>query len=112
MTQSDLIPGEPDTISAITNDMKAAYTFGDAATLAGLGGSSGEGWDCPCCSSHRTLKERRDHKGAKCTVCATGFDVIEVVMRGHALSFLDALSKMQEALAALKDNKTGDLFDD
>lgn len=111
MTQSDMLPGEPHGVNAVANAIRAAFTFGEAATLAGLSGSSRAGWDCPSCSGSTTINERVDHRGGRCGACGWGFDVINLVRFAHGLTFLQALTKMQDHLSAqLKDVKTGDLF--
>ncbi|MDJ0921070.1 MAG: hypothetical protein QNI84_08070 [Henriciella sp.] len=95
-------------LSSRIEALKSALVFGDAAQAVGLQGSSEHGWNCPTCLSGLSLKERRDHKGARCSVCGTGFDALKVVMTVERLGFPAAVTFLEDL--ASSEAETPDLF--
>lgn len=94
--------------------VKDALCFGECAQAAGLAGSSRVGWDCPACGGEKTVRERPDHQGGRCSACGAGFDTIEIGWRGQGLGFLQGLALLERVVkdkAARKAGRgSGDLF--
>ena len=89
-------------------DVKAKLSFGEVATALRLKGSSRAGWDCPC-GAPCGLKEERGHRGARCSACANGVDVIGLWMGAQRVGFVAAVRGLEDLIEA-RDRKaaTGD----
>lgn len=109
--------GEP-IARASLDDLREALNegmvFGEAASFAGLNGSSPSGWDCPACDTVSALKEAHAHKGARCEMCGTGFDMIGVVMTSRSLSARATAIALVDHMQARDARciETADLFGD
>ncbi len=81
--------------------VKAQLVIGEVAQALSLKGCSRGGWECPACQSLGTLKERADHKGARCSnaACASGFDAPGLVMTARGLSARGALVFLERVIA-------------
>lgn len=117
---SDLFGGAPRNVardgldfSATIVRLKNALTFGDVASGLGLSGASRHGWDCPRCGGERTVRERPDHRGARCKACDKGYDVLGLVMEAEDLGARAGARRLQ-AILDKRDaagSAPGDLFD-
>lgn len=100
--------------SARVARVQRVLAFGDVAWKVAIG-SSRYGWSCPCCGGRSSVRERLDHKGARCRSCGEGFDVLKFALRflgksdGETLTWLEALADAKEEKAA-KARSTPDLF--
>lgn len=80
---------------------KAQLTFGEVAQALGLKGSSREHWECPACGMLHALRERPDHKGARCSnpACAKGCDAPGLVMTARGIGARAALVFLERIIA-------------
>ena len=72
--------------------------FGDAATLAGLEGSSRDGWDCPSCEGHSSVVEAAGNKSATCGICDEYFSMTDIVQSACGWDYGQAVAMLDEVL--------------
>jgi len=92
-----------DDLSARISAAKAALVFGDVAVALGLKGSSRTGWECAACGGDATVRERPDHKGARCRLadCSKGFDLVGLVMSARGVGARAAVAFLERVVAEL-----------
>lgn len=81
--------------------VKAALVIGEVASALGLKGVSRDGWECAACGSLGTVRERPDHKGARCQMaaCGKGYDALGMVMTARGLSAAGAVTFLERVIA-------------
>lgn len=114
---SGMMPGaaQPD-LRARLDAVKARLVFGEVAVALGLKGCSRDGWECPACRTHGSVRERTGGQGARCTMkdCGKGYDLAGLVMTARGLSALQAatfLERVVEEKLARGNPKAPGLFD-